>query len=84
MAKEKVRSFRPMPKEKLRFENELEVYLHKIISSLRYGDEIDLEVKDNPALYIYAAKKSAYYNCISDLKIVLSKDKKSLKIYVEI
>lgn len=79
-----IKVFRPMPKEKLRFDSELEIYLHKVISSMRYGEEIDLEIEDNPSLYVYAAKKSAYYNCITDLKIVISKDKKKIKLYIEI
>lgn len=79
-----IKTFRPVSKEKLRFETELEIYLHKVISSMRYGEEIDLEIEDEPSLYVYAAKKSAYYNCISDLKAVVSKDKTKIKIYIEI
>lgn len=79
-----IKVFRPMPKEKLRFETDLEIYLHKLISSLRYGEEIVVDVTDNPSLFIYAAKKSAYYNCMEDVKILLTKDKKKLTIKMEI
>lgn len=80
----KDRVFRPIPREKIRFETELEITVHKIVSSLRYGEEIVIDVTDNPALFVYAAKKSAYYNCMDDAKILLTKDKKKLTIKMEI
>lgn len=79
-----IKTFRPIAKEKLRFENEFEISIHKMICSLRYGEEITLEIENDPSLYIYAAKKSAYYNCMDELKIIISKDKKTLKFRMEI
>lgn len=82
--KAKDRVFRPISKEKIKFENELEILVHKKVSSLCYGEEMIIDVTDNPALFIYAAKKSAYYNCMDDVKVILSKDKKKLTIKMEI
>lgn len=75
--KTKDRVFRPIPREKIKFETELEISIHKKVSSLCYGEEMIIDVTDNPALFLYAAKKSAYYNCMDDVKIILSKDKRS-------
>lgn len=81
---DKLPKFREMPREKLKFSTPLEVEIHKIVSALRYGDEMVIELKDHPELYIYAAKKSAYYNCIDNLKVILSKDRTNIRLYVEL
>lgn len=73
-------------KESLKFETELDKMFHKIISNIRYGEEVKVPVvvKDNQEkkLVIKAINKSALYNNI-DISKRWSKDKTSITISVE-
>lgn len=76
--------FRPMARQNIKFENDLEIKIHKIVSSLRYGQEIAIPVKPDIDTCVYAIKKSAYYNCMEDIKILISKDKTEIKISISV
>lgn len=76
--------FKPIAKQNFKFENDFEIFIHKIVSSLSYGEEIIIPVNDDLDDYIYAIKKSGYYNCMDDLKILVSLDKTQITISTQI
>lgn len=76
--------FRPMARQNIKFVGDLENQLHKLVSSIKYDEEISLPVNGDIDEYIYCIKKSAYYNCIEDLKILVSKDKTEIKISISV
>lgn len=78
------KTFRPMARQNIRFQNDLEIKIHKEVSSLRYGRDLVINVDGNIDDYIYAVKKSAYYNCIEDLKILVSKDKTQITLSINL
>lgn len=73
-------------KELLRFETDLEKEFHKLISKIRYGEEIvvqtDVTNNDQKRAVIKAINKSALYNNIEITKR-WSRDKSSITIKVE-
>lgn len=73
-----------MARQNIKFEDDLEIKIHKIVSSLRYGQEITIPVEPDIDTCVYAIKKSAYYNCMEDIKILVSKDKTEIKISISV
>lgn len=73
-------------KENIKFETDLDKMFHKIISNIRYGEEIKVPVvvKNNQEkkTVIKAINKSALYNNI-DISKRWSKDKQAITISVE-
>ena len=66
-----------------RFETDIEKAMHKIVSSLRYSEEIKLSTEslnvDEEKAMVKALKKSAKFNCIS-LRILKQRDQPAIKI----
>jgi phosphoribosylformylglycinamidine (FGAM) synthase PurS component len=73
-------------KESIRFETDLDKMFHKIISSIRYGEKIEVPVavKNNQEKkdVIKSINKSALYNNI-DVSKRWSKDKTKITLTVE-
>lgn len=74
-------------KEKIKFETDLDKMFHKIISNIRYGEQIKIPVtiqnnREKEAV-IKAINKSALYNNI-DISKRWSKDKSVITISVEV
>lgn len=73
-------------KENIKFETDLDKMFHKIISNIRYGEEIEVPVvvKNNQEkkAIIKSINKSALYNNI-DISKRWSKDKTAITISVE-
>jgi phosphoribosylformylglycinamidine (FGAM) synthase PurS component len=73
-------------KENIRFETDLDKMFHKIISSIRYGEKIEVPVavKNNQEKkdVIKSINKSALYNNI-DVSKRWSKDKTKITLTVE-
>lgn len=76
--------FRPMARQNIVFHDPYEIKIHKIVSALSYGQKTIIPVENTVDLCIYAIKKSAYYNCMNSLKIIVSKDQTEIVIYMEI
>ena len=76
--------FLPKNKALISFTTDVEIRMHKIVSALRYGEKITIEVNGDYREYVYAVKKSAYYNCMDDLSVSRTKDKKSIIVKVDI
>lgn len=64
--------------EKLRFSSEIEKRIHKIVSVIKYGETIRIDIEGNLVsdkdTIVKAIKKSAQYNCLT-VKTKWSKDK---------
>lgn len=70
-------------RETIKFETDLEKAAHKVISSIRFGEKIQIENNDyNWKEFENAYRKSAFYNCI-DIHCRWSNDKKILTISCE-
>jgi hypothetical protein len=72
-------------REKLKFDTVLEKEMHKVISSINYGQKVNIkkakcfshkEVEN-------AIKKSAFYNCM-DITIRWEADKESINVGVDL
>jgi hypothetical protein len=68
-----------------RFETEIEKKMHKVVSSLRYGEKITISTssmsQDEEKALTKALSKSAKYNCIQ-LKIQKTRQENSINISV--
>jgi hypothetical protein len=68
-----------------RFETEIEKKMHKVVSSLRYGEKITISTnsmsQDEEKAVTKALNKSAKYNCIQ-LKIQKTRQENSISICV--
>lgn len=68
-----------------RFETEIEKKMHKVVSSLRYGEKITISTnsmsQDEEKALTKALSKSAKYNCIQ-LKIQKTRQENSINIWV--
>ena len=68
-----------------RFETEIEKKMHKVVSSLRYGEKITISTnsmtEDEEKAVTKALSKSAKYNCIQ-LKIQKTRQERSINISV--
>lgn len=66
-----------------RFETDIEKAMHKIVSSLRYSEEVKLSTEslneDEEKAMVKALRKSAKFNCIS-LRILKQRDQPAIKI----
>ena len=66
-----------------RFETDIEKAMHKVVSSLRYWEEVKLSTEslnaDEEKEMVKALRKSAKFNCI-DLKILKQRDQSAIKI----
>lgn len=64
-----------LSKTDINFTTETEKIVHKIISGMRYGEkvQIDLSVAENKEVLAVAIKKSVRYNCM-DVRITWPKD----------
>jgi hypothetical protein len=71
-------------REKLKFMTDVEIEVHKLISSLCYGQQIEIDIGNDKKTYVKAVKKSAFYNCMDTLKIVHNKKRKSITVKIEI
>ena len=69
-----------------RFETKIEKEMHEIISSIRYGEKLEIPVMNlstlDEKIIKKAIQKSAKWNCI-DLHIRWSNDKQYIKLGVE-
>lgn len=68
-----------LKKETLRFETEIEKRIHKIISSARVGTTMNFDVDGDYDDFMYAIKKSVFYNNI-DCKITSFKEKRKIQV----
>jgi|LakMenE18May11ns_1017448.scaffolds.fasta_scaffold8619175_1 hypothetical protein len=68
-----------------RFETEIEKRMHKVVSSLKYGEKITISTnsmsQDEEKALTKALNKSAKFNCI-ELKIQKAREKDSINISV--
>lgn len=68
-----------------RFETEIEKKMHKVVSSLRYGEKITISTnsmsQDEEKALTKALTKSAKFNCI-ELKIQKARQERSINISV--
>jgi hypothetical protein len=68
-----------------RFETEIEKKMHKVVSSLKYGEKITISTnsmtEDEEKAVTKALSKSAKFNCI-ELKIQKARDKQAINISV--
>jgi len=69
------------------FNTDIEKKMHKIVSSLRYGQEIKLSTdsitEEEEKQMVKALRKSAKFNCI-DLKIIKQRNQALIKIQANI
>lgn len=74
-------------KESIRFETDLEKKFHKIISGMRYGERIDVEVDisspEKKKEVVKAIEKSISYNC-AEISHRVSTDKKTITLSAEV
>ena len=68
-----------------RFETEIEKKMHKVVSSLRYGEKITISTnsmsQEEEKALTKALTKSAKFNCI-ELKIQKTRQENSINIWV--
>jgi hypothetical protein len=68
-----------------RFETEIEKRMHKVVSSMRYGEKITISThsmtEDEEKAVTKALNKSAKFNCI-ELKIQKAREKEAINISV--
>lgn len=70
-------------KANLRFNTELEKKIHRIISTIKYGEEIIIDVDTDIKEILKAIKKSLFYNCINDAKVTKLDDKTKIKVKID-